>query len=292
LTDKKNGKIKYAVLHLFSGTLLILKERIRQEHWSLLFQKVDSASLEKFESGDFEGINFERVLHVLKEIAQLKLESEDIKGLNDVRKIRNKVEHFEYSISIDQFRPLAGKVLNFTIRFFEVHLQDTELSTAENDIFQDLKSTAKDFREYVDERLKVVEKYATENKYDVFHCTECRELSLVKEPDDFKCLVCGLEGVDTEDVVEAHLENKLDIFTYDVIKDGAELPQHDCPECGENTLVPEDKTYKWFICINCSERIDTKYMHGCSSCGVSFYDKDEETTICQNCWDYKFSNDD
>src|SRR5436189_30259 len=32
---------KYAVLHLFSGVLLILKERLRREHPSLIFEKVE-----------------------------------------------------------------------------------------------------------------------------------------------------------------------------------------------------------------------------------------------------------
>lgn len=293
LTDEKNGKLKYAVLHLFSGTLLILKERIKQEHWSLLFQKVDNASLAKYQSGDFEGINYERVIYILKEIVQIELNKEDLATLNEVRKIRNKIEHFEYSITAKQLRPLAGRVLSFIIRFYELHLKDTLLEGDELETFNDIKSTARDFREYVDERIKVAHAHAEQYGFDVFHCVDCLELSLVKEDDDFKCYVCGLAGADVESVVEAHLENKLDIFAYETLKDGGELPQYDCPECQENSLVPEDKSLEFFICINCSNKVDSNNLHSCSRCGTVYYDKDDEvSSICSSCWEDISSKDD
>ena len=33
---------KYAILHLVAGIELLLKARLQQEHWSLLFQRVES----------------------------------------------------------------------------------------------------------------------------------------------------------------------------------------------------------------------------------------------------------
>jgi hypothetical protein len=39
-TERAPNSHKYALLHIFSGTLLVLKERLRRAHLSLIFQKV------------------------------------------------------------------------------------------------------------------------------------------------------------------------------------------------------------------------------------------------------------
>jgi hypothetical protein len=36
-------QLKYAVLHLYAGVALVLKERLRQEDWRLLFEKQEKA---------------------------------------------------------------------------------------------------------------------------------------------------------------------------------------------------------------------------------------------------------
>ena len=36
---------KYSVLHLYSGIELLLKERLRQEHWSLIFENVEKCKI-------------------------------------------------------------------------------------------------------------------------------------------------------------------------------------------------------------------------------------------------------
>jgi len=40
---------KYAVLRLHSGVELILKEHLRREHWSLVFEKPEEASKKKIQ---------------------------------------------------------------------------------------------------------------------------------------------------------------------------------------------------------------------------------------------------
>lgn len=288
LTSKDENQLKYAVLHLFSGTLLILKEKIKQEHWSLLFQKVENASFEKYKAGDFEGINVERVLHILKEISQVKIHSDDLKALNDIRKIRNKIEHFEYTISAEQLRPIAGRLLNFIIRFYEVELKDNILDEQENEIFEELKSVSVDFKEYVNERVRIAGEYASENGYPIYHCITCFENALIQEEDDFKCFVCDLVGADAEEVAQMHIEIKLGVSAYD----GEDMPIHECPSCSETTLVPRDENYNGYICVNCTEEVEAKHLHGCSRCGTVFYDPDEEAgTACSDCWSNLMSDD-
>ena len=49
----KATDLKYAILHLSSGIELILKERLRRAHWTLLFSKVDKASLQDYKMAGF-----------------------------------------------------------------------------------------------------------------------------------------------------------------------------------------------------------------------------------------------
>jgi len=45
--DKVESVWKYSVLNIFSGIELILKERLRREHWSLIFEDVSNANEQK-----------------------------------------------------------------------------------------------------------------------------------------------------------------------------------------------------------------------------------------------------
>jgi hypothetical protein len=45
--------LKYAVLHLYSGTVLVLKERLRRESWKLIFANPKKADEETFKEGNF-----------------------------------------------------------------------------------------------------------------------------------------------------------------------------------------------------------------------------------------------
>ena len=51
--------LKYAMLHLVDGVELLLKARLAQEHWSLLFDQTNKASQEKLRQGDFKSVDFE-----------------------------------------------------------------------------------------------------------------------------------------------------------------------------------------------------------------------------------------
>lgn len=48
--------LKYAVLHLSDGVDLVLKEKLRREHWSLLFADINKASESALTSREFPGL--------------------------------------------------------------------------------------------------------------------------------------------------------------------------------------------------------------------------------------------
>src|SRR5258706_16203141 len=46
------------LLHLFTGTELIVKARLVKEHWSLIFEESNSANRERYTQGDYKSAQF------------------------------------------------------------------------------------------------------------------------------------------------------------------------------------------------------------------------------------------
>jgi len=89
---------KYSVLNLYSGIQLLLKEKLKQEHWSLIFQDISSASQEKLNSGDFVSVYHDELIKRLRSISKITINDESI---NTLREFRNRFEHFHVDISKD-----------------------------------------------------------------------------------------------------------------------------------------------------------------------------------------------
>ena len=70
-------QLKYAVIHLSAGVDLILKERLRLEHGSLIFADSDKATKERFESGNFVSVGFPQLVNRLSSICGVEFDDKD-----------------------------------------------------------------------------------------------------------------------------------------------------------------------------------------------------------------------
>src|SRR3989338_7974548 len=61
-------ELKYAVLHLYSGTVLVLKARLLREDWTYLFADPEKADEKLFNTGDFHGPNLNQCIERLEDI--------------------------------------------------------------------------------------------------------------------------------------------------------------------------------------------------------------------------------
>ncbi|MGV9571086.1 hypothetical protein ACWDRX_16615, partial [Streptomyces nigra] len=74
LADKPTARdLKYAVLHLHSAVEVLLKARLTQEHWALVFEKPENATRGDFEKAEFKSCGVVDVLRRLEHIAGLDL---------------------------------------------------------------------------------------------------------------------------------------------------------------------------------------------------------------------------
>ena len=130
---------KYAILHLIAGIELLLKSRLELDHWSLVFQEIDKANKNSFESGDFRSADFESLLNRLGRISSVSITKQDQDQLRRLKKIRNMLEHFSIDIDLTQVKSLMAKGLSFAVTFYENHLKD-EVSDSESSVIGDIIS--------------------------------------------------------------------------------------------------------------------------------------------------------
>jgi hypothetical protein len=141
---------KYSVLHLYSGIQLLLKEKLKQEHWSLIFHKIEDANLGKLESGDFVSVSHPDLIKRLNNIIP-EFDFND-KPINSLRSLRNKVEHFEVNISLSECQHTVALALDEIIKFWENDLKK-DSTVKQREKFQRIKSIVTEFNVYRKQRL-------------------------------------------------------------------------------------------------------------------------------------------
>jgi len=144
--------LKYCTLHIAASVELLLKARLFEEHWSLIFADVDKATEAALKSGDFKSADPQTVLDRLEKIAKIVVSKEDHGLLDDLRKLRNCIQHFAVTTTEAQASSLAAKTANFLINF--CHHELSELPAELKRKLEDIKAQLGHFREYVDERFE------------------------------------------------------------------------------------------------------------------------------------------
>lgn len=83
--------LKHIILNLANCLELLLKFRLGNEHWSLVFSDVNKAVFEKFICGDFISVDFKSGLGRLKNICDIQL---SFTASMEVYQLRNRLMHY------------------------------------------------------------------------------------------------------------------------------------------------------------------------------------------------------
>jgi len=247
---------KYSVLHLYSGIQLLLKERLRREHWSLIFQDINSADLAKLEKGNFVSVYHDELVRRLQNIANVTVNDEPIKNLRD---LRNRFEHFEINIAQNKCEEILAAALDETIQFWE-HNLEADSTNEQKEKFKSIKFIATGFEAYRKQRLEKFQKAINgivKNRSGVIvFCPDCHSQSFVVFKDDektCKCFVCGSKY--QKDIYlknireyEEHIKGGESLFS-----DSYKPYDTTCSTCKKNTRVRYDVSYELTIycCLNC-----------------------------------------
>ena len=274
---------KYVALHLFSGISLILKVPLYAEHWSLIVSNIDNVKHSDFENGDFHGVSFHNCLKRLTEILSITIEENDKKSLEQLRKIRNKIEHFTKSSSKNLENAILYKGLEFITRFIYDNVKYENLDGISEKI-NNIKEKAHEFEDFCKERISKIEKDLTGSEI-LLTCNECGFKYWNLKEDILFCLFCQNE---TNLHETDHIE-EIDEFLYRDVrrtKDYLDVQDIICSGCeSENKIILLKKNEEEiYFCLACQEKFD--FMVECSDCGRLFLNNSGDFDIgrCSDCF--------
>lgn len=262
--DESRHSWKYSVLHLYSGIELLLKEKLRQEHWSLIFQDISSANPKKLEIGDFISVYHDELIKRLRRITKVNINDEPIKRLRD---LRNRFEHFEVKITLDECQEIVAAALDEIIKFWENNLNI--ISTVEQqEKFAMIKSIAISFETYRKQRLEkfniAIEEIVKNKSGLIIPCPTCCSLSFAVFKDDekeCKCFVCD-KKYRKNDYLKIMREHEEDCASEESFVYGLYKPYDTiCIYCKKETKIRYyDSNFapSYYFCLSCLNKEEIK----------------------------------
>jgi hypothetical protein len=277
---------KYSVIHFYMALELFMKARLLREHWALGVQKVEKASIQAFQSGDFQSVGIEECLDRLANVVDENIKSHEQECFRKMRDHRNKLVHFfhrDYQHPIE-YSKLAEIVSEQCKAWFYLH----RLLTLKWE---------NHFAPY-SKRIAALDKLVCKNAH--FLDSKYKALKPEIEADKKKgvrfaeCFICKFESAQISAL-------RKPLFSQTCLVCGArthflEVP---CPNCGKPIVIEEEGSGN---CVNCETSIDLDFLLGkfgpherpdeessiahCSECEISeasVIPFGEHEYLCLNC---------
>ncbi len=283
LEQKNKNDLKYSLLHISAGTELVLKEILKNKHWSLIFEKIDIANSIDLQSGDFQSVSFENIIKRLKNIAEIQIHPKALNYFKEIRKKRNRIEHFAFTENDKAIISLVSKVLFYLIELIKEHIEIKESSAKSQTYYKEIIQQSSNFEEYTNLALSKLkpnlDKLRNANVILV-ECPECYRQTLPLDG-NHKCIFCGT-SYESEDLANQYIENVLGINKYISIKDGGDFPLEECPACDRETLVLMADLYLCFACVEKWQRYELDH---CNYCNRAYLPKESNIGMCNDCRD-------
>ena len=273
--EDANEKLKYSILNLWSGIFLLLKLRLYREHWILLASDTDKATWKSFVKGEFQGVNFEKCKDRLTKIAGVDIDKNHEETLNNLRKQRNRIEHFfDNSNSAEATKSLLFKGLGFSIDFLTKQMECPKIDKTISNQISEIKEKCFDFKKFCEEIKKNIE-LKIKNMSFSLHCDSCDNECLVysRNEDFLECLFClnRVEPVDYSSLSEC-----MKLYCDGIVP--VEIFVCSCGE--ENTIIKLTKKSKEekYHCLNCQINFDS--IETCGNCGNLYPEGEKSCTSC------------
>ena len=110
-------RLKQAIQSIAHGVELLLKERLKQIHPSLLWESVD-----KYPNLNARTVTAEGAMSRLINIGGITFEQKDIELIRSLRATRNAIEHHAWTTTKLEADSIVGKALEFALHFSKMEL--------------------------------------------------------------------------------------------------------------------------------------------------------------------------
>ena len=223
---------------------------------------------EALKTGDFKSVDFETACGRLKSIATVSLEKPTLDHLNELRKLRNRVQHFAIDVDLEQVRSPAAKGVNFALTFCDDNLED-QIGPPQKLVMEKIHDHLKTFEKFVSERLDQI-KDELKQGTELIECPKCWETTLVigvKEP---HCPFCTYKP-------------EPQTLACELSEDGEvkECPKCCAPTCGLIIKANFSLECPNYLCISCGEGDSDNHPYlVCDRCS---HLHSGEKNICDSC---------
>jgi hypothetical protein len=287
-TWNQKRHIKYALLHLCSSIEVLFKVRLKQEHWSLVFANVNKADNAAQDDGEFESVGFNDLMDRLVRICKIDLSEETRRQLTNLRKRRNRMEHYGSVDSLLAITASVSLMVSFTIDFVEVAFT-SEVLEHERRLINSVRGKLGACSAFVDQRWKEIRKDVN-GFHSVIECPTCQQPALEVDAGSVKCRFC-YHTASPQEAAHDYITRMLGYESrYSVEKDGGRWPLDACPECGADTLVTRGIELAAF-CFNCGQHWAAEELSRCLDCNEFYVVHAEEAGICDACVQARMKKD-
>jgi len=194
--------LKLSILLLAQAVELLLKERLKREHWSLVFKDIEQAG-----NSDANTVTITDAIKRLEQIAHVTFEPGEQDTISKFSVIRNRIQHYEIDITIEEVIGKAHSAIALITRFLKDEFDGDIRDYLDEDDVQRLLD--------VDEALEHVKEIARQNikkikkenepikasdrmiwKFDVLDCPQCWQEFYIFSPDAHisQCQLCKYDG--------------------------------------------------------------------------------------------------
>lgn len=273
--------LKYAVLHLYSGAVLILKERLLREDWKLLFANPEKANEKVFKTGTFRGPDLDQCLERLDD-NDIEVSEDHDRQLRLLADKRKRLEHFHFTDSTEAIIALTADVLNFLIEFISKELDGVSFDATHTKLLESIRNKLTDFGAFVTARWKTISSEIAASD-TITACPACLEKAWVIE-DEIECMFCGYKINDSQSAADEYIERVMGESPYETEKDGGIWPRRKCPSCDWNSLVDLGYTERGpqYICFQCGRTWMPEALSECTRCEEP--KKENDMSICEDCF--------
>lgn len=253
--------LKYGVLHLSSGIELVLKARLQQEDWRLLFPDPAKADENSYKAGNFRSIGLPDCLLRLEEECAIEISDEGIEKLGAIRVRRNRLEHFAIVDTKSAIESLAAQALGVLLDFIGEAFEGSALSDQENELILRIRERLTEFYNFTKDRLAEIFADSNPRKDELtklIECPCCRQQTL--RPDvSVECMFCGYRA-------EPEAAANFYMAQHQV---GPAM--HFCPDCDSKALVDlgaagNAAPATQFICFGCGLQWEEGTLAECPLC--------------------------
>ncbi len=277
LTDNPTPRRrKHAILNLAAGVEALLRERLRQEHWSLVFADPSKAAKADYEEGSFEAVSLVECLERLARTCGLDVPARWRWGITSLARRRNQLE----ARGLVDATPVVQAIACAVVGPFVDSVPPGRLTDSLHALLEGVRNRLVTLQGRIDEaQMRIVQKHPTER---LVACPNCRlEKSIVVEDGGPLCLFCGFTGK-PEDVAEAWVADAHDLMAAD-----EERYVYRCPTCGREAFIDAGHQQEdpWYKCLACGKVWEMDDVAFCAWCGQPFEppDDDPEEEYCEAC---------